>query len=55
MLPSYDMLLYFFIYESSIPILAPKYHLLRLNTNTSQLIREDRAGVVLEYERVLIE
>jgi hypothetical protein len=44
MLPSYDKQLYFFICESSFPILAPKYHLLRLNTNTTQLVREERAG-----------
>jgi hypothetical protein len=44
MLPSYDMQLYFFICESSFAMLAPKYHLLRLNTNTTQLIREEIAG-----------
>jgi hypothetical protein len=44
MLPSYEKLLYFFICASSFPILAPKYHLLVLNTNTPQLIREERAG-----------
>jgi hypothetical protein len=44
MLPSYEKLLYFFICGSSFPILAPKYHLLMLNSNKAQLIREERAG-----------